>query len=159
VGTSFNPKMLMKANGSQDAGKSTLIKMLIAHEQRKLPPAYTADFASPVVGAARNDKLPTSGDVHLYSDPGTCFGELPMLYADCEGLDGGEEAPLAAQSRIQNTSRPRNRPKNFIQGVLRDLEWAKDGVTSGREYAVKHLYPRLLYTFSDVIVFVLRNPK
>lgn len=28
-----------------------------------------------------------------------------------------------------------------------------------REFAVSQLYPRVLYTFSDVVVFVLRNPR
>lgn len=140
-----------------DAGKSTLVKMLISHEAGKID-IPGSEFPSPVVGAARNDKLPTSGDVHLYADPATINSQLPVLYADCEGLDGGEEEPLAAQSRNQPDSEGAIR--SVIGGAKRILEWANnDPEASGREYAVKHLYPRLLYTFSDVIVFVLRNAK
>jgi hypothetical protein len=117
-----------------------------------------SEFPSPVVGAARDDKVPTSGDVHLYADPETLQSQFPVLYADCEGLDGGEEEPLSSQSR--NQPDPEAPKKSVFGGAKKRLiEWAKDDVTSGRAYAVEHLYPRLLYTFSDVVVFVLRNPK
>lgn len=49
------------------AGKSTPIKMLI---DKQVDMGYNQDmggFPSPVTGAM-NDNLPTSGDVHLYSD-------------------------------------------------------------------------------------------
>jgi hypothetical protein len=138
------------------AGKSTLIKMLISHGARKIG-TNASEYPSPVVGAARDDKLPTSGDVHLYGDPATLNTQLPILYADCEGLDGGEQEPLAAQALNQPGSE--GTMKSVLGGAKRILEWANNDVTSGREYAVKHLYPRLLYTFSDVIVFVLRNAK
>jgi len=133
--------------------------MLISNGMRKLG-ASSSDFPSPVVGAARNDNLPTSGDVHLYADPSTIGGQFPMLYADCEGLDGGEQAPLANQALKNSGPRPLEETKRLvIGGAKRVIEWARDDVTSGREYAVKHLYPPLPYTFSDFIVFVLRNPK
>lgn len=59
-------------------------------------------FPSPVVGAAGFD-VPTSGDVHLYSDPKTCMSDNPILYADCEGLKGGEREPLGATKRKKQT--------------------------------------------------------
>ncbi|KAI9778775.1 MAG: hypothetical protein M1839_007865 [Geoglossum umbratile] len=142
--------------GQTSAGKSTLVKMLISHGARKIG-THASEYPSPVVGAARDDKLPTSGDVHLYGDPATLNTQFPMLYADCEGLDGGEQKPLAAQALNQPGSE--GTMKSVLGGAKRILEWANSDVTSGREYAVKHLYPRLLYTFSDVIVFVLRNAK
>ncbi|KAI0913517.1 hypothetical protein F4823DRAFT_558847 [Ustulina deusta] len=39
----------------------------------------------------------------------------------------------------------------------RDIGWAVTPETKKREYAVTQLYPRLLYTFSDGVVFVMRN--
>lgn len=142
------------------AGKSTLIKMLISHGQRKfgLP---QSDVPSPVAGSAKNDKVPTSGDVHLYADPATIQTQFPMLYADCEGLEGCEEVPLANEIQKQGlpTSLGESKKRIIVGAKKRVLEWAKDDITSGREYAVRNLYPRLLYTFSDVIVFVLKNPK
>ncbi|UPX14192.1 uncharacterized protein EKO05_0004682 [Ascochyta rabiei] len=41
----------------------------------------------------------------------------------------------------------------------RELGWADTNSLRSREFAVTNLYPRLLYTFSDVIVFVLKNPR
>lgn len=133
--------------------------MLIAHGERKLGLANSG-CPSPVAGSTKNDKMPTSGDVHLYADPATIQTQFPKLYADCEGLEGGQEAPLANQIQRQgDASTLKERKKLVIGGAKRVIEWAKDDITSSREYAVRHLYPRLLYTFSDVIVFVLRNPK
>lgn len=41
----------------------------------------------------------------------------------------------------------------------REIKWATTSETQSRQFWVTQLYPRLLYTFSDVIVFVLRNPR
>ena len=44
--------------------------------------------------------------------------------------------------------------------VSRKISWAMgDKEKSKREYAVTEFYPKVLYPFSDVVVFVLRNPK
>ena len=117
-------------------------------------------FRSPVVGSQKNDKSPTSGDVHLYIDPETAYGPLPLLYADCEGLDGGETAPRA--TILRETMRDHNKiQKGRIFGSRpRELTAAKTNVEAkNREWAVRKVYPRLLYTFSDVVVFVLLNPR
>lgn len=79
------------------AGKSTLIKMLIelSSNSRQGP--------VPVVGSV-NHSVPTSGDVHLYSDPSTYNSDCPILYADCEGLEGGENEPMAVQARRSDSA-------------------------------------------------------
>jgi hypothetical protein len=129
-------------------------------------------FSSPVTGSI-NDNVPTSGDVHLYSDPITHISNQPMLYADCEGLDGGENVPRGARFKVRDDAAPppprshssnndphfRKKLRKVAHSSQRDLAWAIDPETQKREYAVTQLYPRLLYTFSDVVVFVLRNPK
>lgn len=154
------------------AGKSTLVKMLIDHQENASEiPIGCSRFPSPVTGSI-NDNLPTSGDVHLYSDPTTYSSAIPMLYADCEGLNGGENVPRGARfknrddstsnaslsnSRIDPSIRKKIRKK--AHSSQRDITWATTPETRKREYAVTQLYPRLLYTFSDVVVFVLRNPK
>ena len=141
--------------GETSAGKSTLVKLLIDHEESKDDPEAVARFASPVAGSRVNDSVPTSADVHLYNDPATWAAERPILYADCEGLNAGERVPLGAHgkriARLDNSRR--------LGLVVRNLEWANSDETRTRQYAVTHIYPRLLYTFSDVVVFVLRNPK
>ncbi|KAF1996801.1 hypothetical protein P154DRAFT_565860 [Amniculicola lignicola CBS 123094] len=156
--------------GQTGAGKSTLIKMLI-DQQERLHPTREWGFPSPVAGSTSNSGVPTSGDVHLYSDPNSYAGEHPMLYADCEGLEGGENTPMAVQYRnmasgpqgrskdhaTQRDSRKRRKLSKSLHYTQREIKWANSQDTLKRQYAVTELYPRLLYTFSDVIVFVLRN--
>jgi energy-coupling factor transporter ATP-binding protein EcfA2 len=158
--------------GQTGAGKSTLIKMLIDQQERKHS-LQGWGLPSPVAGTSTNGSVPTSGDVHLYSDPATYFTEYPMLYADCEGLEGGENTPMAVQYRnsasgiSKEKSRDDHAPKEHrkrrmvskgFHVVQKDIKWANSD-TFKRQYAVTELYPRLLYTFSDVVVFVLRNAK
>lgn len=117
------------------------------------------NYPVPVVGSI-NDDGPTSGDVHLYADPGTSNTNRPILYADCEGLQGGESLPGAARS-----ARTRGMPSALrgkvgkTQASSSNIQWANSPETKKREFAVMELYPRLLYTFSDVVVFVLRNTR
>jgi energy-coupling factor transporter ATP-binding protein EcfA2 len=155
--------------GQTGAGKSTLIKMLI-DQQERLDPTLDATLPSPVAGTSVNGFVPTSGDVHLYSDPDSYSSERPILYADCEGLEGGETPPMAVQYRNRPSNlqkQPRTSKQQLkkrlvskgLQVTHRDINWASDPKMQKRQFAVMELYPRLLYTFSDVIVFVLRNAK
>ncbi|OWY57034.1 zinc ion binding protein [Alternaria alternata] len=140
--------------GETSAGKSTLIKMLIEYDQAKYE-ANKSMFKAPVPGSPLHDSTPTSADVHLYVDPATWEEERSIFYADCEGLNAGERIPIGAHSRRQtkiDTSRK-------LGLRARSLEWATSDQTRTRQYAVTQLYPRLLYTFSDVVVFVLNNSK
>lgn len=153
--------------GQTGAGKSTIVKMLIDQQERKWP--QHRPFSSPVVGSVKSEHVPTSGDVHLYSDPRTFNEEYPMLYADCEGLEGGETLPMSVQHRDASVSVEENQPNaelrrrlkktRIAQGTQHSIRWADSPEKAKRQYAVTELYPRLLYTFSNVIVFVLRNPK
>ncbi|KAK6860680.1 hypothetical protein PG995_004316 [Apiospora arundinis] len=150
--------------GQTGAGKSTLVKLLIDFGLNGL-----GFFPTPVVGP-RGAHLPTSEDVHLYLDPRTCDSPGPLLYADCEGLEGGEREPLGAKFRRLRRAHKNNPSEVEAEAEAqaskaskiiseRELEWASESRTRSREFAVTNLYPRLLYTFSDTIVFVLRNPR
>lgn len=139
------------------AGKSTIIKLVI-----DLSAPKEENYATPVVGPVGKD-LPTSGDVHLYLDPHTADSDTPIMYADCEGLEGGEREPLGAWRKARDRG---GRTRSFEQklgnnynGSEREITWATSNLKKSRGFAVTHLYPRLLYTFSDVIVFVLRNSR
>jgi len=149
--------------GQTGAGKSTLITLLI--KVKESPASGTTQC--PVVGVSGKDgEFSTSEDVHLYLDPSTFLSEAPILYADCEGLDGGERLPLAT------TSRQRRGPPELEQRSDDDtpffraryhseheLQWATSQKERTRHYAVSRFYPRLLFTFSDVVIFVHRNPR
>lgn len=146
--------------GQTGAGKSSLIRLLIE--------LYAPDGVKtqvPVVGSNLHQDVPTSGDVHLYADPKTFEDEFPILHADCEGLDGGEREPMGAKARNKRDTKDK-RTRSFVKHIRkqhhtseREILWAKTDKTRSREYHVRHLYPRLLYTFSDVIVFVMKNPR
>jgi hypothetical protein len=111
--------------------------------------------------------VPTSDDVHLYLDPPTSVSDTPILYADCEGLQGGEREPIATRFRKREKPARPGRVKSMERKLREDIQhtsereitWADNTVKRSREFAVTHLYPRLLYTFSDVIVFVLKEPR
>lgn len=51
---------------------------------------------SPIPGLPGFLQPPTSSDVHLYCDPMTIHTDKPILLADCEGLMGGYDSPVAA---------------------------------------------------------------
>jgi hypothetical protein len=157
------------------AGKSTLVKILVDYQERTKKIQNEDDFPSPIAGSV-NDHAPTSGDVHLYADPGTYRTQFPILYADCEGMDGGEKIPIGAKYK-QNDFKP-SKPKAMLlskspqvsheigrrlrklnRAAKREIKWANTPEKCKREFAVKNLYPRLLYAFSDIVVFVLRNDR
>lgn len=143
--------------GETSHGKSTIIKLLIS-----LAPKVSQHYESPVVGPPEGG-IPTSGDVHLYRDPATFGTQYPILFADCEGLQGGEREPLGARSRHKEKARSDRTPsfqrklRKLHHSSKRELLWANTPQTRTREYAVTNLYPRLLFTFSDAIVFVSKN--
>ena len=129
--------------------------MLIDQAESSNDPEGDPTFPSPVAGTPTNDSTPTSADVHLYCDPNTYSRERPLLYADCEGLNAGERVPMGAH--IKRSARLD--PSSMLGIRAHTLEWAKSDQTKTRKYAVASIYPRLLYTFSDVVVFVLKEPK
>lgn len=143
--------------GVTNAGKSTLIKLLISLADAE---HGGRGFPSPVAGNVADDSIPTSGDVHLYSDPASVGDRHPVMYIDCEGFEGGEKIPLGSRSRQRNNptlGTGEQQPEPSAR--TRSIEWATTEESRQREFAVTRLYPRILYTFSDCVVFVLRNPK
>ncbi|EWZ80936.1 hypothetical protein FOWG_15265 [Fusarium oxysporum f. sp. lycopersici MN25] len=131
--------------GDTGAGKSTLIRSLIFDSEQAL------DFDpldAPVPGAQTGSSAirSTTGEVNLYLDPSTFGTVAPMFYADCEGLLGTE--PLAAEHQTE-----------WARYGQRYLIESKDGKPVDRRTAVKTIYPRFLYIFSDVICYVTRNHR
>ncbi|KAK8047929.1 hypothetical protein PG996_015993, partial [Apiospora saccharicola] len=142
--------------GETGAGKSTLIKLLI--DRQDLTSLDGPRYYSPVT-SSNHDRLPTTGDVHLYADPSTLYSNTPALFVDCEGLSGGEAMPKQLRHRsLDGVAHDLDQSQKKLS-TTRTLAWAKTPQTRKREFAVSQLYPRILYTFSDVVVFVLRNPR
>ncbi len=120
--------------------------------QQVLSCRISEDFLYPVSGRI-GDPSPTTGDVNLYLDPATQWSQTPLLFADCEGLDGGD--PIALKSKPDGTASPMRRFRDRTRQKI-----AKRGhERQRREQVVMDLFPKLLYTFSDVVVFVLKEAK
>ncbi|KAF8248857.1 FabD/lysophospholipase-like protein [Wilcoxina mikolae CBS 423.85] len=138
--------------GETGAGKSTLINAMIrtisSHSSRR------NSEVTPVIGVQIDS--PTSGDVHLFSDPSTYHEKRPIYYADCEGMNGGKNAPLS--TKFINKLHKKGQKAQFPKAKVNDITWvdAKDKGKS-RDLIVERLYPRILFTFSDVVVLVSRN--
>lgn len=119
----------------------------------------SSPYPTPVVASMLQPNQTTSADVHLYSDPLTYGERTPLLYADCEGFTGGETLPVGAIENRRQSLDPTAFSPRLTPGKMRELYWAKTPEKRAREFVVANLYPRILYTFSDVVVFVLRNAK
>lgn len=146
--------------GQAGAGKSTLVKLLV---RLNAPPDAEGKFPTPIPGIPGRD-VPTSADIHLYADPRTTSSPRPILYADCEGLDGGEREPSASALRPArdgsgSTAGSDGESQDSRSYVERQISWADSDRRRTREFAVTHLYPRVLFAFSDVVIFVHRNSR
>ncbi|KAI1371265.1 FabD/lysophospholipase-like protein [Hypoxylon crocopeplum] len=143
--------------GETGVGKSTLIKLLIDRHDLTAPEG--SNYYAPVTSSS-HDRISTTGDVHLYADPSTLYSNHPLLLVDCEGLSGGEAPPKQLRQRSRDPSIADSDDTDASRHCsTRPIAWADTPQTQKREYTVGHLYPRILYTFSDVVVFVLRNPR
>lgn len=153
-------------------GKSTIIKMLVG-SQITAAGSSKDEFPTPVVGGV-GTSIPTSADIHLYADPDSQYTQFPRIYADCEGLRGGETVPMANRAMdVDNliTEVKKKVPAYSDDEYLRKmrekargakrrkLDFADTEEKCKREFTVRELYPRLLYTFSHVVVFVLHNER
>jgi hypothetical protein len=95
--------------------------------------------------------VPITADVHLFSDPETRRNLCPILYADCAELSGSEKLPVAlAKTAVFASKRSKLR---------KPLLWGTVASSQSRQFVVQELYPKILSTFFDVIVFVLREPN
>jgi hypothetical protein len=112
---------------------------------------------TPVVGNSLSSNTPTSSDVHLYEDPWTKDLERPFFHADCEGIDGGNVTPVAGSVVARGMKKLEKFGKIRRRRLRRlPLSWP-DGKQKNRQWMVKEFYLRILFTFSEVVVFVTKN--
>jgi len=145
--------------GGTGSGKSTLIKSLIRLDGSNHVTSGLAMEPIPSSQATTAALSSTSSDIHLYLDPLTAGDEEPLLLADSEGLDGGDPISLRAldgEEMRQDDGEPAAAIlRNYKLG---NIDWAT-GHKRDRSYIIGHLYPRFLYTFSDVICFVTEKSR
>src|SRR5690606_20822556 len=132
-------------------------------------------------------------DVHLFADPESCYSDRPLLFVDCEGINGGQISPAGAvfaKGRHQSEREyvltlEKEKSKRYIKDIpkhVRNLKFSKlpmhskrgcaeissdeEAGSSGdqakigsRMWAVQSFYPRILYTFSDAVVYVTNNQR
>jgi hypothetical protein len=163
------PRMVSFVGGS-GTGKSTLIHILIRQLWNSTAGNKDSRTLVPVVGD--NSTIPTSADIHLYHDSigDANTPEIPLLFADCEGFDGANQssaATIVAETRkaIKNKEHSEDVEtlvSSLIQATKRifkrTLGWFQS-VNSRRQDALELLFPRLLYIFSDVIVYVITETE
>ncbi|KAF2267002.1 hypothetical protein CC78DRAFT_577537 [Lojkania enalia] len=144
--------MLISFIGPTGAGKSTVIKALslIAHASRK-----DRELLKPIPGAASTAGGASSSDLHLYGDGATIDTSNPILFADCEGLYGGVPEAADIKDKVWNKSK---KTLNQTWRYVREFPSKIVGESvPTRRYCVEDLYPRILYSFSDVVCFVTQQ--
>ncbi|KAK4071116.1 hypothetical protein Purlil1_13511 [Purpureocillium lilacinum] len=134
--------------GATGAGKSSIIKGLNTLHN----PSSARDMENPV--AANSDGVnPTSSGVHLFADVSTAQTDRPFLYADCEGLFGGNSETAGETDDFI---------KESIDSLKRAGKWLIRPLSHGhkdfdREDFVRDVYPRILYAFSDILCYVAQQ--
>ncbi|KAF3928891.1 hypothetical protein AA313_de0200185 [Arthrobotrys entomopaga] len=162
--------------GKSQSGKSTMIRALMLQTS-------LGDSILPLPG---DEGLASSGtdEVHLFQDPQSMPDENPILFADCEGFGTGSTPQHAVGEGQQGhkfmatsgstASRPSamhfsnrlRKPRPEAQfGLTKDessalagkyeIKWATP--EDDRQSFVEKLYPRLIYSFSDVVCYVTKD--
>jgi hypothetical protein len=119
-----------------------------AHNPSARPPTFRV-HSPPASPHALTGSRPPS-NLFLRTDSNTeYYSSAPAQgYSPYSPIDGPEESENGWTSGCGKSQR----------GFTRPITWAT-GEKKSRQFVVENLYPRLLYTFSDVIVHVMRNVK
>ncbi len=116
--------------GPTGAGKSTIVKALIQDFDSS---EGVQQLQTPVVGLAKHQAIPTSGEVHLYWDHVSLSGPRPLLFADCEGLGGGSLAPASERALSAKQQRRDLRLREGRRGSRQDRGSSPESPNNGRQ--------------------------
>jgi len=164
--------------GNTGAGKSTIIRMMLEKPWLTDLGSIMEGHEVPVVGDA-DSTIATSGDVHLYAEAisDSEMIDRPVFFVDCEGFAGGAQHPPGSFAHIRNqpeqpSAATGSRTVAVVQKMIRFImgkgkKRILDLSTYGsdqdkiprRDDVIRKLFPRLLYNFSDVVVFVVREQR
>jgi hypothetical protein len=123
--------------GHTMSGKSFLIRALLHGS-----PVDKFPSPIPAPGAKEHNLSSTSSDINLYADWKSADEDAPILFLDCEGLEGST-SPIALTGKTKHTTN--GDPNKSVSASVR------------RKF-VENAYPRFVYTFSTCVVFVTSRP-
>jgi hypothetical protein len=170
--------------GKTGAGKSTIVKGLIrlfSNTAELATPVVgmTRHLEVPTSGEVHlywdSQSMLTNRPL-MYADcEGLGAGSQDPMAARATAIRDNDRSNLASrlESRPGHSSTNRMTPDMQSQhslewatgsqknsrGITRKIHWLQQGHRCDREFIVENLYPRLLYTFSDIVVLVMRNAK
>jgi hypothetical protein len=102
---------------------------------------------APIIGS--DATTPTSSDVHLFHGRSTSDPDRPLFYIDCEGMRGGNNPTTTEKIH----RKPRIRPLHDYE-----IDYLSPDKCS-KSWMVNNLYPRILFTFSDVVIYVTKESR
>lgn len=142
--------------------KKEIINCEITENRLKDNNTGWARLLTPIPGIRAFCTKPTSSNVHLYYDMATLNTARPILFADSEGLLGGNQTPFASSiESVSGIARYLICP--HVQKPLTDnksrkmIPWKDSTQKMTRKYCVEHIYPRILYAFSEVLCYVIQQ--
>jgi len=135
-------RLLKVLTPAVDAGKSTLIKMLIEYQEYSADPQADR-IPSPVVGASVHDAYYVQ--IYTISDP-NLGRPLPILYARLRSLNAGETEPMGGMEKVKIGC------ENCFNRITNPLRVLHNGPEKPDQFAVTKLYQGY-YILSSCCVF------
>jgi len=99
--------------------------------------------------SSRNTYMPPTSGLQRPSVSAIDTSSVPASYSPWSAAAEQDESQDGWTSGCEKAYR----------GVTREIRWAQERERRSRQFIVENLYPRILYTFSDIVILVMRNPK
>lgn len=92
---------------------------------------------------------PTTSDVQLFSDPCTYNRTVPILFADSQGMDGGDRVPMVL---CPDPAIPSPIERHGSLKMVPEYMNRIDDIT-------RYVFPNLLHALSDTVVYVTKDHR